>query len=195
MFDDHCCQITSGGTYVSPTARSRGLVLKLDPSARVATLVAQYPHSDNFDAEYMGNTQPLLGGNVFVGWGSQPYFSEYTRTGQLLLDAVLPDPDISYRATVEPWVGLPLYPPRGAARRVAGRTTVYASWNGATRVAAWKVLTTGPGGGLVTVATGTKSGFETALSVSGTYTTFRVQALDASGKPIGTSQPFSVRTA
>src|SRR6202011_4333402 len=25
MFDDHCCQITGGGTYVSPTGRSRAL--------------------------------------------------------------------------------------------------------------------------------------------------------------------------
>src|SRR5580692_5848629 len=28
LFDDHCCQLTGGGTYVSPSAPSRGLVLK-----------------------------------------------------------------------------------------------------------------------------------------------------------------------
>ncbi len=33
MFDDHCCQITGGGTYVSPTGPSRGLVIKLNPQS------------------------------------------------------------------------------------------------------------------------------------------------------------------
>jgi len=191
LFDDHCCQITSGGTYVSPTARSRGLVLKLNPAAHMATLVAEYPHSDNFDAEYMGNTQPLANSNVFVGWGSQPYFSEYTRSGGLLLDAVLPSPDISYRATVEPWVGLPLYPPRGAARRAGGRTTVYASWNGATRVASWRVLAQDAAGRLTAIANTVRSGFETAIPVPSGSATFRVQALDGRGRSLGVSRPFS----
>src|SRR4029077_4959014 len=30
VFDDHCCQITGGGTYVNPTADARGLILKLN---------------------------------------------------------------------------------------------------------------------------------------------------------------------
>ena len=32
-----------------------------------------------------------------------------------MFDAVMPTPDISYRAYVQRWVGLPLYPPSGAA--------------------------------------------------------------------------------
>ncbi len=34
MFDDHCCQLTGGGTSVHATAPSRGLVLELDTAAR-----------------------------------------------------------------------------------------------------------------------------------------------------------------
>ena len=64
----------------------------------------------------MGDTQPLPNGNVFVGWGSEPYFSEYSRSGKLLLEGELPGPDLTYRATVGQWVGLPLSPPVGAAR-------------------------------------------------------------------------------
>ena len=41
MFDDHCCQLTGGGSQVDATAPSRGLVLKLDQGARKATLLAQ----------------------------------------------------------------------------------------------------------------------------------------------------------
>jgi hypothetical protein len=101
----------------------------------------------------MGNIEPLPNGNEFVGWGSQPYFSEYTASGRMLLGAVLPGPDITYRATIEPWVGLPRYPPSGAVRRKNGRTVVYAGWNGATQVASWRVLAASSIRALVPVAT------------------------------------------
>jgi hypothetical protein len=191
LFDDHCCQITGGGTYVSPTGASRGLVLKLDQNAHTATVAGQFSHGSTFDAEYMGSVEPLPNGNEFVGWGSAPYFSEFSASGQMLMDAILPHPDLSYRARVEPWVGLPLYPPLGAARSSHGRTTVYASWNGATELASWRVLP-GSGSSATVIATHAKSGFETAIPVSGGYKTFKVQALDARGQVIGTSGDFSV---
>src|SRR5439155_23098987 len=62
LYDDHCCQLTGGGTYVDPTAPSRGLVLKLDQLARTASLVAQYKRSEDFDAAYMGDAQQLANG-------------------------------------------------------------------------------------------------------------------------------------
>ena len=70
------------------------------------------------DSDYMGDEQPLPNGNVMVGWGSTPYISEYTRSGTQLFGAVLPGEDLTYRALVEPWVGLPLTAP---ARRRAHR--------------------------------------------------------------------------
>ncbi len=143
VFDDHCCQITGGGTYVTPTGPSRGLVLKLDTAAHTAILADQYSHGDGFDADYMGSIQPLPNGNELVGWGSQPYFSEFTPDGKTVFDARLPGPDLSYRVYSGSWVGRPLSPPAGAARRRGGDTTVYASWNGATEVASWRVLAQG----------------------------------------------------
>ena len=115
-------------------------MLKLDQQTHTATLAAQYGHGSSFDAEYMGSLEPLPGGNEFVGWGSANYLSEFSSSGEMLLDGVLPYPDISYRAEVAPWVGMPTYPPAGAARTHRGKTTVYASWNGATQVASWRVL-------------------------------------------------------
>jgi hypothetical protein len=109
----------------------------------------------------------------------------------MLLDARLPGSDISYRATVEPWVGLPLYPPDGAARTQNGRTTVYASWNGATELASWRVLGVSSGGTTSTLASAPKSGFETAIPATHGYTRFEVQAVNSAGRVIGTSQPFS----
>ena len=191
LFDDHCCQLTGGGTYVSPTASSRGLVLSLDQRARTATLLAQYGQGGGFTSDYMGDTQPLPNGNVFVGFGSEPYFSEYSSSGKLLFEGELPGPDLTYRATLEQWVGEPLSPPVGAARQVGGKTTVYASWNGATQVVSWRVLA-GPGTSRLTVvASAARSGFETAIGVAQGYQSFEVQALDASGRVIGTSRPLA----
>jgi EmrB/QacA subfamily drug resistance transporter len=191
LFDDHCCQLTGGGTSVKATGPSRGLVLKLDQQTRTATLAAQYGRGGGFESEYMGDTQPLPSGNVFVGWGSEPYFSEYSGSGRLLFEAQFPGPNLSYRATLEQWVGLPLSAPVGAARQRDGKTTVYASWNGATRVASWRVLAGASSGRATVLADRAKSGFETALPVPASYTNFKVQALDADSRVIGVSQPFT----
>jgi Arylsulfotransferase (ASST) len=190
LFDDHCCQISGAGTFLSATAPSRGLVLRLDQATHAATLVAQYGHGRNFDADYMGDTQPLSNGNVFIGWGSQPYFSEYSASGKLLLDASFPTPDLTYRSTLESWAGMPLYPPAGAARAKDGKTLVYASWNGATQVASWKVWAQTSTGKMALVAWYDRSGFETAMPVPRGFTTFEVQALNSREKVIGASKVF-----
>ncbi len=191
MFDDHCCQLTGGGTSVPATGASRGLVLNLNHSARTATLVAQYPGGNKFETEYMGDTQPLANRNTFVGWGSEPYFSEYGPSGQQLLEANFPGPDLSYRETLEPWVGKPLTAPAGAARQAGGKTTVYVSWNGATEVVSWRVLAGSTAGRLSAVASAARSGFETAVPVPSSYKSFEVEALNAKGRAIGASQPFT----
>ena len=129
LFDDHCCQLTGGGTYV---AADRALARRSSSSSTRSGTRPRSPASTatsyGFESEYMGDTQPLPSGNVFVGWGSAPYFSEYTRSGKLLSKPILPGPDLSYRATLEPWVGLPLTRPAGAARRsgVGGRPSTRA---------------------------------------------------------------------
>ncbi|TMM08286.1 MAG: MFS transporter [Actinobacteria bacterium] len=193
VFDNHCCQITGGGTYVPATGYSRGVVLKLDEGTRTATLAGQYSRGRDFASDYMGSVEPLPNRNEFVGWGSNPYFSEYDASGRLLLDAVLPRPNLSYRARLEQWVGLPRYAPVGAARRRAGRTTVYASWNGATEVARWEVLAGSSGSGLHAVARSLKSAFETAIPVGRSYKRFKLEALDAKGRVIGVSREFGTR--
>ena len=192
LFDDHCCQTTAGGARVALTRPSRGLVLKLSSTTHTATLVDQYIRSTDVDSEYMGNIELLRGGNVFIGWGSQPRFSEYTASGREVLDAVLPGSDITYRATIEPWVGLPLQPPVGAARRSRGRTTVYASWNGATQVASWRVLAGASGRSAIVVGTASRTGFETPIAISPSHGPFRVQALGAHGRLLATSKPFGI---
>jgi hypothetical protein len=139
----------------------------------------------------MGNAELLPHGNMFVGWGSEPYFSEYSKSGQLLLDGVFPEPDLSYRANqIQHWTGLPLYPPSGAARQRGKATTLYASWNGATRVTSWRVLAGRAPESLTAVATSPMSGFETAIPVGPGYGVFKLQALGAKGQVLGVSRVF-----
>ena len=198
MFDDHCCFLESGGTYLAPTGPSRAEVLRLDLSARTATLVSQYRHynedgRNGTDASYMGSAELLPGGNVFVGYGNLPFFSEYTKSGQMVMDAMFPGPDLTYRAIkIGPtaWVGQPLTKPQAVARGSGGAATVYASWNGATQVASWRVLAGSGPGQLSPVTTAPRSGFETAIKLGQNYHAYQVQALDANGKVIGTSKVF-----
>ncbi len=81
----------------------------------------------------------------------------------------------------------------GAAKaRSAG--TVYASWNGATLVASWRVFVGATSRGLKPVAQAARSGFETAIPLpagaAGKFVT--VQALDASGRVLGGAAPVAV---
>jgi hypothetical protein len=107
------------------------------------------------------------------------------------MEAEFPSPDLSYRATLASWVGLPEYPPSAAARHSSSGTTVYASWNGATEVASWRVTAGSTTKAMSVVATTTKTGFETEVAVKGSYRVFEVEALNSKGQVIGKSKAFS----
>ncbi|HEY6398587.1 MAG TPA: arylsulfotransferase family protein [Solirubrobacteraceae bacterium] len=189
LFDDACCGM-KGTTFVPANGPARGLVLRLDTTAHTATLVAQYERAKNFLVSFLGSMQLLPGGNALVGWGSRPYFTEFSAGGKVLLNAVLPAPDVSYRARLASWVGQPAFPPAGAVRKVNGRVTVYASWDGATLVAKWRVLAGTSGRHLAPAATARKNGFETSMTVSKSYKVYKVQALDRKGRVLGSSALF-----
>jgi hypothetical protein len=194
VFDDHCCEITGNGQYLSPDGPSRGLVFHLDLATHTAAVIKRYANNQGFDAEYMGNLQQLPDGGAFLGWGDAPFMSEYSPAGRVIFQAILPSPDLSYRTYLQRWVGLPLTPPSGAARVLDGRTVVYASWNGATEVRGWKVLALASSGAATVAARSSRTGFETAIPVSSNGGRYEVQALDATGRVIGTSLPFAAKS-
>ena len=192
LFDNHCCDITGAGQYLPSHKESRGLELRLDTGAHTAAVVHAFSHGETFHSEYMGNVQLLDGGGAFVGWGQVPFLSAFDAKGRLVFDGAFPSPDIAYRSWVRPWVGLPLTKPSGAARARGGRTTVYASWNGATKLARWRVLGAAGAGPLRRVAQRGKGGFETAIRVAAGLTRFQVQALDADGRVLAASTVFQL---
>ena len=89
----------------------------------------------------------LPNGDVFVGWGQQPYFTEFNSAGQQIFDARFTSNTSSYRAYRMGWTGSRTTPPSiAAAPNNDGTTEVWASWNGATTVSSWRVLA-GPSAG------------------------------------------------
>jgi hypothetical protein len=172
---------------------SRGMILKLDERAGTATLVRQFTHPAGLLAPSQGNLQNLPSGHVLVGWGSQPHLSEYDEQGRLVFDARFYATAQSYRAFLAQWDGMPTEPPTVVAREERGGTRVYVSWNGATRVSAWRVLGAATEGAEpAELTTAPKDGFETSILVRDDGPFFTVEALDGAGRIIGASAQVRV---
>ncbi len=170
-------------------ASSRALILALDLRHRTARVARQYRRPGTL-AQSEGSVQPLAGGNVFVGFGSTEFFSEFSATGKLVFDASLPKDDGSYREYRVPWSATPTTKPDIAARKATAGTgtDVYASWNGATTVARWQVLGGGNAASLTPLRTVARDGFETHISLSTAPAVIAVKAVDASGHVLAESR-------
>ncbi|KAF2102603.1 hypothetical protein NA57DRAFT_8446, partial [Rhizodiscina lignyota] len=142
----------------NPTTASTGILAFVDTKANTSTLIQSYsaPNGGLHSADY-GNMQVLSNGNVFIGWGAMPFFSEFTPNGRCVLHAQFgqydPNPLQSRNWTVQstrvvrgPWSSKPpffdLLAPANQTHAIAlvgygdsrnqTQTTYYASWNGAT---------------------------------------------------------------
>lgn len=168
--------------------QSRALRIALNTSTMTASLVREYDHSPPLLANFEGGAQLLPGGDLFVGYGQQPYFSEFDPAGHIDFDAHFTAPTDSYRAYRLPWNGLPSTSPAVAVSRGAnGISTVYASWNGATAVVGWRVLAGTSPESLQPVADVPRRNFETAMPVHSEQPYFAVQALAASDRVLAIS--------
>jgi hypothetical protein len=164
--------------------QSRALRLRVDTRTHRATLVRAYRHRPSLLSPSQGNAQFLPNGHVFVGWGQNPYFTEYSAAGRVLLDGSFGNAAEnidSYRAFRFPWVGTPKTKPAAVVKRPGGVHTVYVSWNGATQVGSWEVLGGPDARHLVPVARAAKEGFETAIPLRTFAKTLAVVARDAEG--------------
>ena len=175
-----------------PTIRapSRAIKLFLDTRHMTARQVTSHVHSPSLLANFEGNLQQLPDRDDFVGWGQQPYFSEYGRRGKLVFDGHFVDFTASYRAYRFPWSGNPdpiLFPPSAAGVKKGSSTVVYASWDGATAVAAWRVFGGSGPTALHWAGIARKGGFETAIPVRGRDAYVAVEALDAKGRVLAQS--------
>ena len=173
--------------------QSRGMILAVNPASRTDTLVSEFEHPSPLSSGSQGDAQGLENGNLFLGWGSKPYFSEFNAGGKLLFDAHMHGSYQSYRGYRMQWTGAPGHPPALAVSAPAAGSpmTVYASWNGDTRTVSWRVLAGPSAAQLVPVASAPRTGFETAIGAPAPEPFVAVEAIDAAGVAIGTSNTIA----
>jgi len=180
LFDD--------GDIPKEHSQSRAIRERIDWHDHTVELVGRDVHHPAVLTSSQGNDQVLSSGNSFVGWGAEPYFSEFTPSGQMIYDAHISLPGESYRAYTYPWTGTPAEAPAIAVRASSSSAlSVYASWNGATNVTSWRVLAGASPAQLAPVATVPRSGFETTIPIQSTAADFAVQAIGAAGQTLGSS--------
>jgi hypothetical protein len=180
IFDD------GGGPRVHP--ESRAVFERLNTRTMTATLVRAFDHRPPLRSNVEGSVEERPAGRTFVGWGDAPYFTEYDRRGRQIFDGRLRSANSSYRAYEFSWDGQPLTQPALAVHKRGHRvSTVYASWNGATDVASWRVLAGSAAGRLHAVGAGPRRGFESVIKVHTKARYFAVQALDSAGHELAES--------
>ncbi|MGH9100355.1 MAG: arylsulfotransferase family protein, partial [Acidimicrobiales bacterium] len=171
--------------------QSRGLVLHVTEKKKLAGFVHAYTYPGTLLLSgSQGSVQLMGNGDAFVGWGSQPYFTQYRHEAKAILDGHL-EKGTSYRAFRLPWTGSPSEPPAIAVGRRGGNALrVYASWNGATEVARWSVVGGSTRETLSGLGAAARSGFETAIDISAPSDVHfvAVRALARSGHVLATSR-------
>jgi hypothetical protein len=183
LFDDGFDGVTRSHTA------SRGLILGVDEPGRKVGVQRAYTHPAGLLSSGMGNAQLLDDGHMVVGFGDDPYTTEFAPDGSVVSQLIMPKGQHSYRSFRLPWHAVPAGAPAVASRRSrrSGKATLYVSWNGATGVARWRVLGGARRSDLRPVATVGRDGFETRIELGTGAGFVRAQALDAAGRELGRS--------
>ncbi|KAI9702782.1 MAG: hypothetical protein M1836_007996 [Candelina mexicana] len=173
---------------------SRGLLLDVDQTFKTVKLVTEFANGPRTFAQFEGNLQPINASsettNYFIGFGSQPFFTETSSNGSILLDAKFSKTNQvnSYRAYKFPWVGSPTTNPDIAYTKDEAKA--YFSWNGATEVENWVVYTADMANSpaFVNITTAYRTGFETEVDLSkvaGLKNLVRGEAISGDGTSLG----------
>src|SRR5215212_855259 len=191
--EDGTVSVFDNGANLARHDVSRAILLRIDEEEMSATLLSEYASPEGLLSTSQGNAELLSNGNVFVGWGSQPYLSEFSQSGELLLSARFPPDCESYRAFRLPWSGRPTDAPALAAERKSeDRVALYASWNGATEVATWELLAGPAPNRMEPLGSIPRNGFETAMLAQSYHSYFAVRAKEHSGGVLDTSAPLEL---
>lgn len=203
----------NGAYYNRPIRRaqhSRGLMIDLDTTAMTAKLrhALVAPQHTLSPSQGSVNILPETG-NVLVGWGHTPAWTEYDAiTGEVLCDTHLGATHIdflgwckNYRTFKSKWVGRPTTSPDAVLRPAT--QALHVSWNGATEVERWVVRTAWTSdqadafASLSNVTSARKQSFETRINLAplealGTYV--QVQGYDRNGGLLGSSEWIDTAT-
>jgi hypothetical protein len=170
--------------------QSSGLILKLtnNETGREATLVKRFNHPDGVSAISQCGMHPQPNGNFVVGWGSVKRFTEFTPDGDIAFDATFNTAGRpSYRAYKSQWAGFPKDRPSIASEADGPGAKVWASWNGSTSVASWKVFTGETAGSLTEAGSSAWKELETEISIPTVGALIQVVAYDKDGTKLAES--------
>ena len=186
---DGTITIFDNGAVPQVHDQSRGIVVGLDEQKRSASLVKEYKHAHKLLAGTQGSMQVLPGGNVFIGWGGEGYFSEFSSDGKLLFDANFPPHNESYKAYRFRWNGQPSESPALVAERSSEHEVrLYPSWNGATEIATWEVLAGPDPEQLKYIGSVPRDGFESTIIAETSEPYVGVEAKDSADRVLGASR-------
>ena len=183
---------------------SRCLLITLDNTTMTAKVEQEYIDPVKRVSHAAGSCQVRDNGNVFVGYGREVQYCEFSANATLLYHAEWPDlHSMNYRSIRSEWVGRPDYPPKLLAYKYSCKhespLVVYVSWNGATEVKSYRFSASISGRGpWMTLAKSPRTGFETRVELSSGFSSFgarlvgfphfmRVEALDGQGYVLGES--------
>ncbi len=146
LFDNH----EPSTEQCDSNCASRGLRLRLDQEQKTVELVQEFYHPEGVNSGHMGGVQLLKEGHTMVAWGDNPSFVEYNKAGQPVMDVQrgllgvgFQEGMYAYRVSRHRWQGEPSWPPSvavDAPSKSTSNATVYVSWNGATDVAQWAIV-------------------------------------------------------
>jgi hypothetical protein len=123
---------------------SKGRMVEINQEALTSVLIESFYHPDSLQGGPEGSYETMPNGNVLIGWGSQPTITEYNAHNntcvfsvQFAIFNIGPD---NYRAYKSDWVGEPTWNPAIASKSSNGTSNIWVSWNGATEVAQWALV-------------------------------------------------------
>lgn len=170
-------------------ATARGLHLRPNVNAGTVDLVVEMNPYLRAPSISQGNVDRQGSGSWVIGWGSIPFVSETSQSGELLWAGQFGYGDVqSYSAHRSRWVAYPNTKPDVALRRTGQGYTVFMSWNNATEVRQWEIFGTS-GSQSSSLTKIQKSGFESSITVQGSGVDgFFVRGLKSDGTVLGTSR-------
>jgi hypothetical protein len=118
---DYTLTIFDNGAVPRVHSQLRVIHERIDWAHRKVTLVGRDVRTPALLTGSQGDDQLLSDGDSFVGWGEEPYFTEFGPTGQILFEGRIPYPGQSYRAFRFPWSATPAARPAVAVISKAGR--------------------------------------------------------------------------
>jgi Arylsulfotransferase (ASST) len=175
-----------------PRHKARVEEFAYDPSTGVVSRTTKYSsyaassHRQGYYAWAVGSARFLQNSDLMVSWGTTGRITEFTPTHRVDFDLTLAQK--TYRGVRWRWFGNPTGRPAVAASRAPRHVDVYASWNGSTRVARWRVLAGSSRRHLHPVGSRVRHiGFETCIRVDTRARYVAVRAISPRGRVLADS--------